>query len=444
MARSNWLFGCEELEDVAPAAEASAEAVVVEDADSSVEAQLVEVQGLDAEIQTLEADAGELQEDTESMENMESAVAEAAEEGGMDETAAKVAEVAMESYCVRWGIQRTRVATESFAGGSRQQATQVALEGIGDSIKGAFESFGKWLQEIVNKMRDFWVKYINAGKAVKKRAQKLKQRLSNGLGEIKKDRITGAWAKDLLINQKVDIATVLKFLSGVDKGISGFGKKIEDAISLIKFGGDKVFKRMEYNTILLSLIYAVNGLYYPGVIGISELRGAGRVPSNAKDLEIYATPGEGYFVSFTNPDDGRKSVKFAQHSTDGKLANVEIKTPSTSELDKAVEGLIQCGDIMETKIINFRDGQMKLAQLNGEVKAAIAAVDKATSREDIQIARKNVWAAKDALEQYNTVTRVITNSLTTVSKGLIGYITAGIGAYAVVKDAVEQTQIQVV
>ena len=452
MARSNWLFGCEELDDsvpaaaaeAAPAAATEAEPAVVEDAGESVEAQLIEVEGLDAEICTMEADAGELQGDTESMENMESAVAESAEEGGLDETAAKVTEVAMESYCARWGIQRTRVATESFAGGSRQQATQVALEGIGDSIKGAFEAFGKWLQELVNKIRDFWVKYINAGKAVKKRAQKLKQRLSNGLGAIKKDHISGAWAKDLLINQKVDIATVLKFLSGADKGIGGFGKKIEDAVSLIKFGGDKVFKRMEYNTVLISLIYAVNGMYYPGVIGISELRGAGRVPSNAKDLEIYATPGEGYFVSFTNPDDGRKSVKFAQHSTDGKLANVDIKTPSTSDLDKAVEGLIQCGDIMETKIISFRDGQMKLAQLNGEVKAAIAAVDKATSREDIQTARKNVWAAKDALEQYNTVTRVITNSLTTVSKGLIGYITAGIGAYAAVKDAVEHDQVQVI
>ena len=403
---------------------------------------MIEVEGLDAEICTMHADGNELQQDTESMENMESAVAESAEEGGLDETAAKVTEVAMESYCARWGIQRTRVATESFAGGSRQQATQVALEGIGDSIKGAFESFGKWLQELVNKIRDFWVKYINAGKAVKKRAQKLKQRLSNGLGAIKKDHIIGGWARDLLINQKVDIAATMKFIDNCDKGIAGYGKKLEDTISLIKFGGDRVFKHIDASQVALSVMYAAAGMYFPAVVTVAQLRGAGRVPSNAKDLEIYATPGEGYVVSFTNPDDGRKSIKFAQHEVTDKVRDQELKTPSSSDLDKAVEALIKCGTIMETKIINFRDGQQKLAQLNSDVKAAISAVDKATSREEIQIARKNIWAAKDALEQYNTFTRVVTGSLTTASKGLIGYITAGIGAYVAVRNEVEVDQIQ--
>lgn len=436
MARTAWLFGCEEFDDQALAAEAPAAeaAPVTEDVSESVEAQLIEVEGLDAEICTMRQDADELEEDTRSMENMEGAVAEAAEEGGLDETAARITEVAMESYCARWGIQRTRVATESFAGGARVQATQVALEGIGDSIKGAFETFGKWVQELVNKMRDFWVKYINAGKAVKKRALALKERLSAGLGEQKSAEIGGMWQKDLLINQKSDVKGIIKFIESCDKGIAGFGKKLEDAVSLIKFGGDVVKLEKAYNGILLSVLGLMNGIYNPAIIQIRDLRGAGRVPANAKDVEIFATPREGYIVSFTNPDDGRKSVTFAQHQVDHKIWNHNVKTPSSSELDIAVGALIKCGDVMEQKLINFRDGQQKLAHLNGEIKAATAKMKEAASREEIQTARKNIWAAKDALESYHMVTNTVTNGLTAASKGLIGYITAGINAYAKVAD----------
>ena len=436
MARTAWLFGCEEFDDQALAAEAPAAeaAPVTEDVSESVEAQLIEVEGLDAEICTMRQDADELEEDTRSMENMEGAVAEAAEEGGLDETAARITEVAMESYCARWGIQRTRVATESFAGGARVQATQVALEGIGDSIKGAFETFGKWVQELVNKMRDFWVKYINAGKAVKKRALALKERLSAGLGEQKSAEIGGMWQKDLLINQKSDVKGIIKFIESCDKGIAGFGKKLEDAVSLIKFGGDVVKLEKAYNGILLSVLGLMNGIYNPAIIQIRDLRGAGRVPANAKDVEIFATPREGYIVSFTNPDDGRKSVTFAQHQINHKIRNHNVKTPSSSELDIAVGALIKCGDVMEQKLINFRDGQQKLAHLNGEIKAATAKMKEAASREEIQTARKNIWAAKDALESYHMVTNTVTNGLTAASKGLIGYITAGINAYAKVAD----------
>ena len=442
MARTAWLFGCEEYDDSkAPAEPATTEVAQddVDDTESSVEAQLIEVEGLDAEICTLHADANELQEDTRSMENMESAVAEAAEDGGMDETAARISDVAMESYCNRWGIDRKRVATESFAGGSRSQATVVALEGIGDSIKGAFESFGKWVQEIVNKMRDFWVKYINAGKAVKKRAQKLKQRVARGLGELKSPEIGGYWQRAALINQKTDIKGVMHFIDNCDKGIAGFSKKLEDAVSLIKFGGDLVFHSIDTSQVIYQALMAANGVFVSATVTSTQLRGAGRVPANAKNVEVFASPGEGYFVSYTNPDDGRKSVTFAQHEIGQKHWTHDVKTPTSSEIDIAIEKLLKCGDIMETKLVNFRDGQQKLAHLNAEIKAAVSTLDKAKSREEIQIARKNVWAAKDALSDYNTITRAVTTGLTNASSGLIGYISAGIGAYAKVKDEIEVT-----
>ena len=441
MARTAWLFGCEEFDDQAPAAEAPAAeaAPVTEDVSESVEAKLIEVEGLDAEICTMHQDADELEEDTRSMENMEGAVAEAAEEGGLDETAARITEVAMESYCARWGIQRIRVATESFAGGARVQATQVALEGIGDSIKGAFESFGKWVQEIVNKMRDFWVKYINAGKAVKKRAQKLKQRVARGLGEMKSSEIGGSWQRAALINQKTDIKGVMHFIDNCDKGIAGFSKKLEDAVSLIKFGGDLVFQHIDASQVINQALKVANGVFVSATVTNTQLRGAGRVPANAKNVEIFAAPGEGYFVSYTNPDDGRKSVTFAQHEVGQKHRTHDVKTPTSSEIDIAIEKLLKCGDIMESKLVNFRDGQQKLAHLNAEIKSAVSTLDKAHSREEIQIARKNVWAAKDALTDYNTITRAVTTGLTNASKGLIGYISAGIGAYDKVRDNVEVT-----
>ena len=77
--------------------------VAVEDgeADTAVEVQLVEVQGIDSELDSLLADGETLEQDTRMVESVADEVAGSAAEGGLTETAARVAEVAVESYCRR-------------------------------------------------------------------------------------------------------------------------------------------------------------------------------------------------------------------------------------------------------------------------------------------------------------------------------------------------------
>ena len=87
----------------AAAAPAADQQVAVEDgeADTAVESQLVEVQGIDSELDQLLADGETLEQDTRMVEGVADEVAATASEGGLTESAARIAEVAVESYCSR-------------------------------------------------------------------------------------------------------------------------------------------------------------------------------------------------------------------------------------------------------------------------------------------------------------------------------------------------------
>ncbi|MCX8545255.1 hypothetical protein OSZ54_27145, partial [Klebsiella variicola] len=73
----------------------------------------------------------------------------------MDETAARATEIAAEAFCGKWGVQRKKVGLESFGtSDGRRHATQIAVESLKDAAVNMWETFVKWIKELVAKAKE--------------------------------------------------------------------------------------------------------------------------------------------------------------------------------------------------------------------------------------------------------------------------------------------------
>ena len=119
--RKNWIATEEHGEEVQDVS-------LMEVPSESLESDLVEVTGLDKDVESLVADGEELEHDQAKVEELAANAEASLEEDGMDETAARATEIAAEGFCDKWGIQRKKVGLESFGtSDGRRQATQIAV-----------------------------------------------------------------------------------------------------------------------------------------------------------------------------------------------------------------------------------------------------------------------------------------------------------------------------
>jgi hypothetical protein len=176
MARNIGLVAAFEEEQALAEVEAVQVEGVIEDGDNleTHVGDMVEAEGsVDAELQNID-DGVQASDELEAHQDiMEGSL----ENGGMDETAAQVVEVAIESIRNRLGMSRkmTMPALESFgAKSNRVQATRLAMEElpkflktIWDAIKNAFKKVSDWI-------KSFWIKLTDGVKALGQRAEKLK------------------------------------------------------------------------------------------------------------------------------------------------------------------------------------------------------------------------------------------------------------------------------
>ena len=216
MARVGSRIGNEDYENQ----EVNVEGELMERPEESVETQLIEVDNETRDADVLDIDADQLDADTAQLERHADNVAASLDEGGMDETAARATEIAVEDITGRWNLTSRRLGTENFASGTgRLSATRLGLESIIDSIKGAWERFLEWMRERFQAMKDVWRKYINAGKAFKKRAQKLRERVN---------KLSGSPDDDA----KVPMKKIWMLASG---------EKVSPKLDFKAVGGDKLF-----------------------------------------------------------------------------------------------------------------------------------------------------------------------------------------------------------
>lgn len=415
MNKHMFKLGLESLEE-----DGAIDVSALEKPEEGVEAHLVEIEGQDAELGEAEMAGDQLASDTDTLENLGDVVEQAVESGeGMDETAARAVEVGVESIANRWGFKVQKLGAESFNGANKAQATRVAYEGVMDAVKDAWDTFLKWLQEMINKLRDFWVKYVNAGKAMQKRADKLSDRLDNVGSKIKsgKDQISGGWAAKLLLDGKIDPAGVVSMASSLASDIKSAAmagrmilEKSEEGIKSGTRGSGDDSTAVEF-----------------GKKTSKKLSGA--VPSNAENPMAFALPGGAYWIGYKMPVSESSNVRVGSFvSIPENTGEKKVKTPSSGEMKSAIGAINAYGAALEKAITDFRPGQEAMSKLNDAVKTAVGKLKdgKAEEKEANKAALKK---ARFAVQTQVSLVRASSAALRNGGFGLIGYVQAGIDSY---------------
>ena len=400
--KKSWAVGLEEMDG------AQVDVSELENPVEGVEAKLIEVQGQDAEIEAMAADGEELARDTDALETTADVVADAAEDGGMDETAARVVDVAVEHFCERWGIKRTKVATENF-GTNKVQATKVALESIGDAVKDAWNTFVTWLTEILNKMKDWWLKYFNAGKSMKTRAEKLEDRLDS-LGAVEKKEIGGSWVGDLYIDNVLNPTGVIEHGNSASKdiplAIRALNVRLEEGKARLVSNSGKGDEVIEFGK-------------------KSQKKFDSMIPSGATGLTVQAVPGNGYFIQWTK--DEVAEARFQTFPVK-EGAEKKVATPDAGVMKKACQSVYKIGDALEERLKDFRAVNDKMTELRDAVKKAADAKDEAKA-DAKQAKRLALRQARAAVQSALATRACVTGSLKSAGAGLLGYVQAGISAH---------------
>lgn len=366
-----------------------------------------------ADIGTLEEIAEPLQESVEPTNDAGEPTGETGE--GVTEQTAEVAEIAVEAIRARLGLKTSRSCfpgMEAFGGkSSRVMATKVALEGIGDTIKSAWEAIKRIFKQIKDKVMNFFKSIFDENMRLQKSAKSTVERLRSFKGTEKKEdakiKSSGLIAA-LTIDGKADPAKVIANSVGAMEMFQVLNSQFEEMATKLEGAmKKKAEERAE----------AVKGIDVKNVVKGVEL------PTLSGDISMKIEYGEDDLGTYVVLKEDAGKTK----NEETELEVLEVSALSgmaakvldlTKEIDKVKSS--KAGD----KFFNVYD-----KSLDACLKAAISGM----SDEGKASASEADKAARKIFSSIGTVyAKLSTKSAGLAVKGgkaVLGYVTASMGQY---------------
>jgi len=265
--RNGLVFAMEDdttLEDGVATPEAVAE---VEQGAAVVAQQTGEVEELQAAIEDAE-------EGAETLEKIEGVLEESTDAGeGVDETAAEIAEVAVESIRARLGIYggKSFPAMEAFGSqNSRLSATKIALENVKDTIVRIWEAIKQAVIRLWEKVKSFVLGLFKNNAALSKHLEKLQERAKNMPETAKPEKNeldNKSLAKTFSVAKKANLTTARTLIANAEKllgatnSIAGtsesFSSNIISAASRLEGGQELSKAKAAFETSIASALVSV-------------------------------------------------------------------------------------------------------------------------------------------------------------------------------------------
>jgi hypothetical protein len=192
----------------------------------------------------------EAEEDLDTLEDIASVMDESSENGGMDQTAARVAEVAVESIYKRLGVRSKSAmpSMESFGSTkTRVTATKIAVEEIKEKATAIWDAIVKAFQTLKQWIINFFKRLFDANEALKQRAAALQKMASTMSGTPSKEKEVdlGGLANKLTMGGSVSP-------EGVKKGIENIIANVNEVAETIKSGISTGLASKEFEQYVLS------------------------------------------------------------------------------------------------------------------------------------------------------------------------------------------------
>lgn len=364
----------------------------------------------DSEAATLAEDADEVDAQYQQVDDTITA-ADAGEEGvdeDMSDEAVEAIDVAQESIRRRWGLNhRQTLARESYGRGNRRHAVR---ESLWDDIKAFFRRIYEWLKTQGRKIKDRWINFHNQGKSIQKRSKKFDAAI-RGLGSKKQDDIKGGFIKQLTENGGF-VGGNISTLNGHLTKTAGLAASVE---SMLKTGEGAVTTLASSSNSAPDVLAKTNFATVASHIGEYGRNGTHEeLGGRTVKVEV---EGEDWSISFI---DSEKDVPS------------EVKTPSTAELNSLNTFYNKLGIEVEKRAKGYEKVNAAREKFESAIEKLLSKIDKIDAKDNegfVDAIRKTRTEVNKISTVVGVLEKVQANTITCLTSGVNGYISAGISAY---------------
>ena len=329
--------------------------------------------------------AGEIIDEAESVESaaddantvgeIRDQMEESVEDGeGMDETAAEIAEVAIEALATRLGYThygRVLPAKESFGGRtSRIQATRLAIEKADNIFVRAWDAIVKTVKKIINKIVGFFRKLFDSASKQNKAISKMKVEYGE---KVVSPAFESSVAKNM--GGAKDVNEVIKFIDShadfIANGMSDINSKAKDLLKKAKEAAKKFGKEKEKNRNGDEIRNVVKGILddFEKIIGDMDVTGKvndGFMLWGGRSLHVN--------VYAVDPQQGNKDII----SKEGKGHFFSVEFKNNAKLDTSEGGKTTVESWNSANGAKFKSSAVKLSD------AVVAYTKESRKFEDLQ------------------------------------------------------------
>lgn len=419
-------------EDPAPAEPAPAEdptpepELEVGDNAESLETDMLDMADSEAEGKSDEQLVVEAVDTAEALEGIADIIAASMATGGLSSNGSQVVGVALECLQNIVGVQPTQMpAMESFdMPSTRQRSTEIALEGVVDTIKKVWEAIVAAVKKAIQWVSDFFTKVFSAAKRLEDRANSLKAKAKAAKGTPKE--------------KEFENVNLVKFLNvggavqdNIHLNLGVFHEKIKDVFSVSHAQSTALGQRYiemfgtskngSFNTAILTQFKLEGGTYKDNdLVRSPESAGFTKPPENlvlVRSQEMFG----GMSVIGVLPEKnlaGKEAIaavsdvsitvgKFTPNAKEPTEKNV----PTLNAADAA--GVADIVSKVAVEVFKYRELAGKLAAIKNKFHGVASRLKYTESQKD--------GTVKEALMAYQKVTRAFPRMIDQPAVGMASY-----------------------
>ena len=371
---------------------------------------IAEAEGLAQEAADAEGVAEDLDNEQEQTEELaETVEAEVAQEGALDPTAARLLHLSFRNIVGKQQAAKKLPATESWVGtrAAARENTRIALEGIKETLKQFWEAVKAQFKKVYAKVKDWITKTFSTAKKLRDRAEKLQSRANDTVGSIEDKSFSFGSTKTIAVDGKYnDASNLLSGLNTVRQVVvatitelkkDNVDGAIEDLVNKIKgsfsgSGKNRAFEGSGVSDLADAVKTTIKGTSLSNVgSSVGDVTKYKDQFGDANEIivtGVFGLPGGKAIVAVTPTSSGTdfeaatKQLSLARVSlasdryTAREVSEGEVKTLTTSQVDKACADVIEIAESVYTFEKNWKENERLVDKVQKEVDDIVKEFDR--------------------------------------------------------------------
>ena len=388
-------------------------------ADETPDAELTTADMADGEIDQAMANGDRLASDISDLQTIHSVVADSIGDGGAEESARRVIDVAVESFCKRWDIPHVKVATESFSS-SKMLRTRVACESIVEAISKGFNALITWIREICKKIATWFKGLFSLTTRLESRVKSLESVIDH-LGD-KDGKFSIDGNENIYFNGVPDVDAIIKYVGKMNDHTKMMVADTVDTIwvqraDLLRHWRDGFKEKLNLTWVWEKTLYrTVSKIIEDYGLDVKAYRG------------VCPMPGENYLFMFEH--EGQTKIQYIHGVRPSEKH--EAERPTKENLKEALEAAAAYVKMYKERIAESHEFVHKLTTLEAMLEQTVKASKDAKDDNTKELFQQSIKNLRQVIANSQSIQRGMVAGLRSGAVGLLDYVTAGVKSYGTV------------